>query len=192
MTKLFPTLPLLLAAGLAGLAADKPAVDWTDLPGVDGKSHALADLKDKDVVVVAITRDRCPVAVSYFRKMNELAASNKSIALVAINLEEADDLDSMKGVAKERGFQFLYLRDADQEVGRRLGATVTPEFFVLNKDRQVVYHGAWDDGLPASRAKDRYVEDAVKAALAGKTPAVTATKAYGCSISSRSVTLSPQ
>jgi len=166
-------------------AGDKESIHWTDLPGVDEKSHSLSDLKDKDVVVVAITRNRCPVAVSYFQKMNELAGRDKAVALVAINLEEVDDLDGMKEVARERGFKFPYLRDASQDVGRRLGATVTPEFFVLNKDREVVYRGAWDDGLPAGKVVHKYVEVAVKAALAGKSPAVTATKAAGCAIDYR-------
>lgn len=177
---------LIFFAGPSGSAGDKPSINWTDLPGIDGKSHSMSEFKDKKVVVVAITRNRCPVAVSYFRKMNELIESETGVALVAINLEETDDLDDMKAVAKDRSFQFPYLRDAQQDVGRKLGATVTPEFFVLDQDRQVVYQGAWDDGLPANRSKEHFVVDAVKAALAGKRPAVTSAKASGCSINYRS------
>jgi peroxiredoxin len=172
---------ILLVTGVAVRAADTPAVAWANLPGVDGKTHSLADLKDKDVIVVAVTRNRCPMAVAYFQKMNDFASSGRA-AFVAINLEEEDDLDGMREVAKERGFRFPYLRDASQEVGHALGATCTPEFFVLGKDRQVVYRGAWDDGRPAGKVKDRYVEEAVTAALAGKKPAVAETKAPGCSI----------
>jgi peroxiredoxin len=174
---------LLVTAGFGLRAEDKSPVTWADLPGVDGRTHSLADLKDKPVVVVAVTRNRCPVAVSYFQKMNEFATADPAVALVAINLEEADDLDGMRDVARDRGFKFPYLRDAGQDVGRRLGATATPEFFVLNRDREVVYRGAWDDGLPPGKVKVRYVEDAVNATLAGKRPAVTETKAPGCSIS---------
>jgi peroxiredoxin len=176
---------VVLTIAVMARAGDKESITWADLPGVDGKTHSLSDLNDKDVVVVAITRNRCPVAVSYFQKMNELAGRDRAVALVAINLEEVDDLDGMKDVARERGFKFPYLRDSSQEVGRRLGATVTPEFFVLNKDREVVYRGAWDDGLPAGKVVHRYVETAVKAARAGKAPAVTATKAAGCAIDYR-------
>jgi peroxiredoxin len=186
-----PMKPTLLSAALlilavaAGRAGDKTPIAWADLPAVDGKTHSLADLKDKAVVVVAITRDRCPMAVKYFQKMNEFVAAEPAAALVAVNLEDGDSLDSMNRVARDRGFKFPYLRDASQDLGRKLGAVGTPEFFVLNKDREVVYRGAWDDGLPVGKVKDRYVEEAVKAALAGRTPAIAETKPVGCSISYR-------
>jgi peroxiredoxin len=173
-----------LAVALVVQCADRPPVTWSDLPGVDGKSHSMSDLKGKDVIVVAITRNRCPMAVAYFERMNAFAASGRA-AFVAINVQDDDDLDGMRQVAKERGFKFPYLRDETQEVGHRLGATCTPEFFVLNKEREVVYRGAWDDGRPVGKVKERYVEEAVTAALAGKKPAVSETKAPGCSISYR-------
>jgi peroxiredoxin len=182
---LFSTL-LLIGVALTSRAADRPAVSWADLPGIDGKTHALADLKDRAVVVVAVTRNRCPMAVRYFQKMNEFATSQKSAALVAINLEADDDLEGMREVAADRGFKFAYLRDESQDVGRQLGAVSTPEFFVLNQDRVVIYRGAWDDGRADDQVKERYVEAAVAAALAGKKPAVAETKAAGCSISYKS------
>jgi hypothetical protein len=117
--------------------------------------------------------------------MNEFVAAEPAAALVAVNLEEGDTLDTMGRVARDRGFKFPYLRDASQDLGRKLGAVGTPEFFVLNRAREVIYRGAWDDGLPAGKVKGHYVEDAVKAALAGKAPAVTETKPIGCSISYR-------
>jgi hypothetical protein len=118
--------------------------------------------------------------------MNEFATSQKSAALVAINLEADDDLEGMREVAADRGFKFAYLRDESQDVGRQLGAVSTPEFFVLNQDRVVIYRGAWDDGRADDQVKERYVEAAVAAALAGKKPAVAETKAAGCSISYKS------
>ena len=180
-----PLLAALLICSVSNLQAGDKPISWADLPGVDGKTHSLSDLKGKEVVVVAVTRDRCPMAVRYFQKMNEFAEAGKTTALVAVNLEDGDDLESMQRVARARGFKFPYLRDASQELGHRLGAVGTPEFFVLNKNREVVYRGAWDDGLPPGKVKDRYVEDAVKAVLAGRTPAVTETKPVGCSITYR-------
>ena len=134
------------------------------------------------MIVVAITRNRCPVAVSYFGKMSEFAATQTRAALVAINLDGNDDLTGMTRLAQDRAFKFPYLRDASQALGRRLGARSTPEFFVLDRDRRVVYRGAWDDGQPDGRVRDRYVEAAVEAALAGRKPAVAETVPVGCSI----------
>ena len=176
---------LVVLAVSGGRAGEKAPVTWADLPGVDGKTHSLAGLKDKAVVVVAVTRDRCPMAVKYFEKMNAFVVAEPAAALVAVNVEDGDTLDSMARVARARAFKFPYLRDASQDLGRRLGAVGTPEFFVLNKDREIVYRGAWDDGLPPGKVKDRYVEAAVTAALAGRAPAVAETKPVGCSITYR-------
>ena len=73
---------------------------WSNLPGVDGKKHSLADLKDKDVVVVAITCNHCPVATRYEDRLIAFAKkyADKKVALVAINVntEDEDKLPAMK------------------------------------------------------------------------------------------------
>lgn len=162
---------------------------WKDLPGVDDKNHSLEDLKGKDAVVVAVTCNHCPIAQQYIDRMKEFAEKecgpNGKVALVAIVVshEETDRLPRMKEVAKDKGFNFPYLYDESQKVGKAIGATHTPQFFVLNKDRVLVYRGLWDNSVNPARVKNRYVEDAVKAVLEGKTPLVTETRAKGCSIS---------
>jgi peroxiredoxin len=165
------------------------APTYTSLPGTDGKSHALADLKGKDVVVVVITCNHCPVAVAYEDRILDFAkkytaAPNSKVALVAINVNnsEADGLPKMKERAKAKGFTFPYLHDESQKIGRQLGATVTPEFFVLDKERKVVYMGAMDDNMNPSKVKTNYLEPAVGAALKGQTPAVSETRGFGCGI----------
>lgn len=172
---------------------DRPKVGeakptWKDLPGVDDKNHSLEDLKAKDAVVVAVTCNHCPIATEYIDRMKDFVAKHCSpegkVALVAIVVshEETDRLPRMKEVAKDKGFSFSYLYDESQKVGKALGATHTPQFFVLRKDRTLVYRGAWDNSVNPARVKTRYVEDAVKAVLDGKTPSVTETKAKGCRI----------
>src|SRR5947209_13636158 len=63
---------------------------WKDLPGVDGKKHALADLKDKDVVVVVFTCNSCPVAEGYEHRISAFAKKHCGpggrVELVAINV----------------------------------------------------------------------------------------------------------
>lgn len=159
---------------------------WSNLPGVDGKSHSLADLKDKDVVVVIITCNHCPVAVAYedriidFTKKN--AGADSKVAVVAINVNnlEADKLPKMVERSKEKGFNFPYIYDESQKVGREYGASVTPEFFVLNKERKVVYMGAMDDNQGSPKVN--YLEAAVKAVLEGKKPEKAETRGRGCSV----------
>src|SRR5207253_8421029 len=160
------------------LSIGDAAPEWKGLEGTDGKTHSLADLKDKEVIVVCFTCNTCPYAVDYEDRLIALAkrfaAEGCKCALVAINANKVKDdlLPAMQERAKARGFNFPYLHDETQQVARSFGATFTPEFVVLNKDRKVVYLGAMDDSPDGKKITKRYVEDAVAATLAGKSPEV--------------------
>ena len=136
------------------LSVGDAAPTWADLEGTDGKKHALADLKDKDVVVLFFICNSCVVAVDYedrilaFAKTH--AAPDGKVAMVAVNVNTGkdDSLDKMKARAEKRKFPFAYLFDPSQEIAKAYGAMYTPEFFVLDKARKVVYMGAMDDKSP--------------------------------------------
>ncbi|HEY4312382.1 MAG TPA: thioredoxin family protein [Pirellulales bacterium] len=167
------------------LSAGDAAPAWTALPGTDGQQHALADLKDKKVVVVVFTCNSCPVARDYEDRIIALAKQNpEELAIVAINVNRGpeDSLAKMTERAKERAFPYLYLADESQAIGRAYGASATPDFFVLSPDRKVVYMGSLDDNNDPAVAKANYVGDAVQAALAGTKPATAETFARGCGI----------
>ena len=201
MTRLLPLLALPLLAALSVPSAAAPgkfnkvlgpgdtAPAWENLEGTDGKKHSLADLKGKDVVVVVFTCNSCPVATGYEDRILAFAAkhagADAKVAVVAINVNTGTDdaLPAMKTRAEKKKFPFPYLYDPTQEIARKYGAMFTPEFFVLNKDRKVVYTGAMDDKSPPGEAKVAYLEAAVTAALAGK-PAETAetSASSGCKI----------
>jgi peroxiredoxin len=185
MTRLFvlalPLLALLASPTAAGpgkfnkvLAPGDAAPAWENLEGTDGKKHSLADLKDKDVVVVVFTCNSCPVAEGYEPRIvafaEKYAKPDAKVALVAINVNtgKADALPAMKERAQKRKFNFAYLYDSSQEIARKYGAMYTPEFFVLGKDRKVFYTGAMDDKSPPGEPKTHHLEAAVTAALAGK------------------------
>lgn len=169
-------------------SANVVRASWTNLPGVDGKKHSLSDLAVKDVVIVAITCNHCPIAIEYYDRMKEFVKQRcgpeTKVTLVAISVSDAetDKLPRMKEMSDRRRFNFPYLYDESQRTAKQLGAIVTPQFFVLNKERTVVYRGAWDDNVNASQVKTRYVEEAVNAVLAGRTPATFEVKARGCLI----------
>jgi peroxiredoxin len=164
------------------------AAAWTDLPGVDGKLHSLKDLDDRDVLVVVFTCNSCPYAVDYEERINQLAhkyeAPNSRVGVVAINANkiEADQLPAMQKRAQERKFKFPYLYDESQQIAKAYGAVRTPEFFVLNKARRIVYMGAMDDNTKEAQVKIRYVEDAIAATLSDQPVALTETAPVGCAI----------
>jgi peroxiredoxin len=189
-------LPLLASPSVAGpgkfnkvLAPGDAAPAWENLEGTDGKKHSLADLKDKDVVVVVFTCNSCPVAAAYEPRIVAFAESfakpDAKVAVVAINVNtgKADDLPAMKLRAEKKKFNFAYLYDPSQEIARKYGAMFTPEFFVLDRDRKVLYTGAMDDKAPPGEAKTPHLEAAVKAALAGRpVPTAETSAAAGCKI----------
>jgi peroxiredoxin len=165
-----------------------PAPNFTALPGVDGKNHSLSDYKNKDVLVIAITCNHCPVARAYEKRLVEFATKyagpDSKVAFVAVNVNNIpeDKLDKMKVRAKQQGFTFPYLYDSSQKIARALSAKVTPEFYVFDKSRKLVYWGAMDDNNNAKSVKRTFLVSAVEAALKGETPATPKTAARGCTI----------
>lgn len=169
------------------LSPGDAAPAWKDLPGIDGNKHSLSDLKDKEIVVVVFTCNSCDYAVDCEDRLAALGKrfeKDGKCALVAICPNspkvEGDSLEELAKKAKDKGFTFPYLQDETQKIAREFGATRTPEFFVLGKDRKLIYQGRLDDSPDGSDVKHRYVEDAVAAALAGKKPAVEETVPVGC------------
>lgn len=184
---------VLAGIGYAGgynevLKPGDPAPAWKDLPGTDGKRHSMADLADKEVLVVVFTCCSCPVAEDYEDRIAAFVAKhagpNAKTGLVAINVNAVpeDSLPKMKERALLKKFSYPFLYDESQKIAKLYGANYTPEFFVLNKERKVIYSGALDDRDNPKLATKTFLDDAVTAALAGITPAVQETLARGCRI----------
>ncbi len=164
-----------------------PAPQWSGIPGVDGKSHSLADYRDAKLIVLVFTCNHCPVAVAYEDRLIALQKDyqDKGVQLIAINVNNlpSDRLEKMKERAKEKGFNFPYLYDASQKTARDYGATNTPHVFVLDQDRKLVYRGGIDDNFQEAEAVKRpYLRNALDRLLAGQTLAQSETPHPGCSI----------
>lgn len=187
------------------LAPGSPAPKFTNLPRAILESGrrvtmSLSDFKDKDVLVICVTCNHCPIAALYEKRLISFQKrfANKSVAFVAVSVStnRADRLEQMDIRAMEKGFAFPYLYDQTQTLGRALGAEVTPEFFVFNKERKLIYVGAMDDSKVVRNQEKKRIEltsvtkayliDAVHAGLEGKMPAVTKTTPFGCSVQYKS------
>jgi peroxiredoxin len=170
------------------LSVGDRAPAWTDLPGTDGRKHALANLADTPVVVVAFTCLSCPIAADYEARINQLAqkygGESGQVAFVAIcvNRVEADRLPALTAHAKEHKLHFPFLYDESQQTARDYGAIYTPQFFVLDRDRRITYMGALDDSTDADKVTQHHLDDALQATLAGRTPETTETVPRGCTI----------
>ena len=163
------------------------------LKNIDDKLFSLADQKDAKGFIVIFTCNHCPYAVKYEDRIVALNDKYEKLGypVVAINPNDPvaypdDNFANMKKRAKSKSFTFPYLVDETQGIAKIYGASKTPHAFVLRRegtDLIVKYIGAIDDNTEdASAAKEKYVEQAVDALLAGKTVTTTSTKAIGCGI----------
>ena len=188
---LFLSIPTDLVTG-DGYKIGDVTTDFS-LPNVDGEMVSLADFEDAKGFILIFTCNTCPYSVAYEDRIIALdkAYKSKGYPVIAINPNDpaaidGDDLVDMKVRATEKGFSFPYLQDVGQQVYPQYGATKTPHVFVLQKEVNnniVRYIGAIDDSSrKPNKVKKRYVEQAVDALLAGKSPSTTTTKAIGCSI----------
>ncbi len=168
------------------LSVGDAAPAWSDLTGIDGRRHSLADCKAKLVVFVFIA-NHCPIAAACEERLKQLATDYRArdVELIAISVSQSksDGLDKMKERADDAKFSFLYLHDPSQLTGQRYGATATPQVFVLNADRRVSYMGALDDnGRDAAKVETHYTRAALDALLTGKPVEIRETRPVGCEI----------
>lgn len=160
------------------------------LPAVyngEDTSVSLQDLKE-DVVVLVFLANHCPVVQAYEDRLIEFTKDykDKSVRVVGISVstQNEDKIDKIKEYMKEHKSNYVYAYDETQDVGRAYGATNTPQFFVLDKERKIRYTGAMDDNGTESKVTKNYVREAVDAVLKGETPPTdeTAARGRGCSI----------
>jgi len=181
---------LLVNTQMAAVSVGNPAPGFSGLCGVDGKSYSLEDFKDKKVVVVIFSCNHCPTVKAYEDRMVAIQRdyARKGVTLVAINPNDEksypeDGFEEMVVRAREKGFNFPYLRDQDQSVARAWGPQRTPEVFVLDKRRIVRYHGCIDDDVnEPQRVRRHYLREAIAALLARKPVPTPETEPVGCTV----------
>lgn len=188
---------LLLVTALQALAVGAPVPAPASAikmkSAVDGKSVSIAEVRGKAGTLVIFTCDHCPFARGWERRIAELADtySKKGIGVILINANDPakypeDDFAGMQARAKQLGLQVPYVVDDTSGVARALGASVTPEAFLFDKNGKLAYHGAIDDNHrdPAA-VKTHYLKDALDAVLEGHPAPVAETKGIGCGIKFR-------
>jgi peroxiredoxin len=160
-----------------------------DLPGVDGRNHTLDEYADATILVLVQSCNHCPYVLAWEGRIDALAReyADRGVRFVAVNSNDAeaypaDSFDAMVEHAREAEYSFDYLYDESQEVARTLGSERTPEAFVFDADRRLVYHGAVDDNREEADVTASYLRDALEAALAGETPPVADTPPVGCTV----------
>jgi len=172
-----------------GMPLGTPAPAFS-LPGVDGKTWSLDSFSEAELLVVVFTCNHCPYAIASEDRLLEIQADyrDKGVRLVAISANDAakypdDSFDEMKKRAAEKRFTFPYLYDESQAVARAYDAACTPDIFVFDRDRKLIYNGRIDDNWqkPADVTR-RDLRAVLDAALAGKSVDFEHVPSMGCSI----------
>ncbi|HNY80349.1 MAG: thioredoxin family protein [Sedimentisphaerales bacterium] len=127
------------------------------LPDTEGKTVSLSDLRDARALVVVFLCNHCPFVKHVIRDLVDLAKEyqDRGVAFVAINSNDVatypdDRPEMMAKFAKQRGFTFPYLYDETQEVAKAYRAACTPDFFVFDEKRELIYRGQMDDSRPGN------------------------------------------
>jgi AhpC/TSA family. len=175
---------VVLICGSMGKNERPTKVDNFTLEDYNGVKHSLTDYKNSKAIVLMFIATQCPVSNSYNDRMNGLYKdySDKQVAFVAINSNKGESVEEIKNHAKDKGFRFPILKDWKNVIADRLGATVTPEIYVLNPDLEILYHGRIDNSSRADKVTSNDLRSALDEVLSSKPIAVSSTKAFGCTI----------
>jgi thiol-disulfide isomerase/thioredoxin len=159
------------------------------LPDFDGRMHAIDDFSASPALLVVFMCEHCP----FVRHVRPVFAAftreyaSRGVATVAVNSNDLaaypqDGPDAMRKESTEFGYVFPYLVDATQEVARAYNAACTPDFFLFDAGRRLVYRGQFDGSRPGNGVPVTDLRAAVDALLAGKPVPPQQRPSLGCNI----------
>jgi len=134
-----------------------------ELPSTDGASVTLEDFSNSKLLVVMFICNHCPYVIHIAPALAALAKSYaiEDVGFAAINSNDtenypADSFDKMKSEKEQRRYNFPYLFDEDQSVALAYQAACTPDIYVFDSERKLVYRGQFDDTRPHRISSGNY------------------------------------
>jgi peroxiredoxin len=158
------------------------------LEDLDGRKRSLVDWRGVPVLVLAWTAPGCPVAKVYAPRLAAFAKAwaGKGVAFLGVSSNAKESIEALRALAKDAGFEFPVLIDADGSLAQRVGAKTTTTVVVLDANRRVRYRGAFDDQYGVSGRKPaagkEWVREAIEAVLEARAVGTPSTEAPGCPI----------
>lgn len=161
------------------------------LPDSHGRTVSISDFGDAKALLVVFMCNHCPFVKHILDRFVEMAGeyADKGVAVVAINSNDvdgypADRPEMMAQVASQKGFIFPYLYDETQEVAKAYHAACTPDFFLFDGERRLVYRGQMDGSRPGNDTPvtGADLRAALDAVLEGRSVSEQQTPSMGCNI----------
>lgn len=159
------------------------------LKGTDGKSYSLRDFAQSKLLLVVFICNHCPYVKARIGNIVALQSkfNQSDISVVAINSNdpnyENEGFDNMKAFARQYNLNFPYLIDETQDTARMYGAVCTPDPFLFNSERKLVFHGKINDALePDMSPTIPVMENNIRKVLMGQEVVKHFDPSIGCSI----------
>jgi peroxiredoxin len=159
-------------------------IDEFKLPDTDGAEHSLKSLTGKNGAVLIFISVQCPVSNGYNERMEKLAEDYKAkgVNVIGVNSNVTEPIAAVKAHAADKHFTFTVLKDDGNKIADRLGATRTPEAYVIDASGKLVYHGRIDNSQNKANITSNDLRDALDEMVSGKQVSKTGGAAFGCSI----------
>ena len=177
-----------LVESISKLKRGMSALDFS-LPGIDGKTYSLSNFKNAKALLIVFMCNHCPYVKPKINELKRIQTDykNKGLVVVGINPNDEnfvpeDNFDGMKKTAKERGINFVYLRDETQKTARDYGATCTPDPFLFNSEHKLVFHSRIDDTHGQEQADKHEMHEAIGQFLNNGNITLEEQPSMGCSI----------
>ena len=180
-----------LTASTMILALGTKAPDFKLPDVVSGKTISLETFAGKKGLLVMFICNHCPYVQHVKDELARLGRdyANKDVGIVAISANDAssypdDSPESLKKMAQELKFNFPFCYDESQETAKAYTAACTPDFFLFDADRRLVYRGQLDESRPGSSkpVTGKDLRAAIDALLAGKPVSKEQRPSMGCNI----------
>ena len=159
-----------------------------NLKGIDDNMHSLNDYSKKGLLIIFMC-NHCPYVKAKINAINELHDKFKDhISIVGINSNDSmkypdDNFDSMKVVVKEKGLKIDYLVDETQEIAKKYGAVCTPDPFLFDSEKKLIFHGRIDDAMnPEAEVSEKVMINNIQKFLEGQKIEKDFDPSIGCSI----------
>lgn len=165
-----------------------PMLDYK-MQSTDGKEFSVYDVMQKNGVLVMFSCNTCPYVIKYQQRTLDAIkmAKENGFGVIIINSNEGqrkaeDSYSSMQEYAKGQTYNVPYVVDVKSTVADAYGATRTPECFLFNAKRELVYHGAIDDNTNAIEASRNHLSIALEEVRNGSSITVQESRSVGCTI----------